>query len=364
METYAAEDNSTRRNLTLLCNLESDNGGDLAFRRIVERANEAQRSLEIRMAVWRNDATGNELGRAVLDAAERGVDVRIVKDRSSIRWERTQGNRKSFFHTQQSLGARIRHALTGSSQTSGRDRFDHSLGDAIRNHPNVSLTWADNANTRSYNFDERIMILGSGCVEDGRARRCDYMVEITGEESLQRLSERATGAAEFDPERNLEFLINRPEADKPAFEIKKQILRAIAEAQHAVYVEIAAIGDPEVILRLIGAARHGVRVKILTSRRADNGASRNYRALKKLCDAVEIEVYLSDRPVHSKLMLFDWKKAILGSANLSAYSMEKAGELNVVVQGRSEFMRDLNAEVRRRLTEGERAESIRSLKLC
>ncbi len=115
-------------------------------------------------------------------------------------------------------------------------------------------------------------------------------------------------------------------------------------------------------LRLLGAARQGVRVKILFSRKANVGNDINYRALKQLYQNADIEVFLSDRMLHSKLMLFDWKTAILGSANISVFSMQTADELDIIVRDRPDFMKPLNAEVRRRLKNSRKIESVAPLK--
>lgn len=66
--------------ITLLSNLENPDGAEMTFRLVKERIRAARRSIEIHMFVWRNDAIGNEIGEAVLEAAERGVAVRIIKD--------------------------------------------------------------------------------------------------------------------------------------------------------------------------------------------------------------------------------------------------------------------------------------------
>src|SRR6188508_287406 len=47
--------------------------GDVAFQQIVERVRSAERSVEIRAFLWRDDEAGNMLGEAVLEAANRGA---------------------------------------------------------------------------------------------------------------------------------------------------------------------------------------------------------------------------------------------------------------------------------------------------
>src|SRR5678816_979428 len=72
----------------------SDNGavrvlgsGDIAFQHIIERVRSAERSVEIRAFLWRDDEAGNMLGEAVLAAANRGARVTIHKDKIAAVYE-------------------------------------------------------------------------------------------------------------------------------------------------------------------------------------------------------------------------------------------------------------------------------------
>ncbi len=364
MERLPAEHEKETGPLTLLCDPQNNDGADVVYRRVIQRLDEAERNVEIHMFVWRNDAIGNEIGAAVLRAAERGVKIRIKKDRGAIMYERLEMNRKSFLPSGIPLGTRLKHAVIGMTfpDTFVRDDYGPEAGARLAKHPNVTLEWVDHTHTKYYLFDERIMVTGSVNIEDRHRGYHDYMVEIVGEESIRRFRERDAGLEAFAQERDFDFLLNHRGEHPPRFEIKKRILRSIAESQHAIYVEMAYLGDPDISLRLLGAARHGVRVKILFSREANIGNDINYRVLRQLYEAANIEVHFSDRMLHSKLMLFDWKEAILGSANLSVFSMQKADELDLYVRNCPEFMRELNAEVRRRLAASERVESARPLK--
>src|SRR4030095_6307562 len=69
--------------------------GDPALQQIVERVRRAQRSVEIRAFLWRDDEAGNILGEAVLEAADRGALVTIHKDKIAAVYEYTGGNKQS-----------------------------------------------------------------------------------------------------------------------------------------------------------------------------------------------------------------------------------------------------------------------------
>ena len=56
-------------------------GGPEAFTAILEHIANARSSIEIHAFLWCDDEIGNKLGRAILEAADRGVKVKIHKDR-------------------------------------------------------------------------------------------------------------------------------------------------------------------------------------------------------------------------------------------------------------------------------------------
>jgi len=56
-------------------------GGEAAFAGILKRIDQAERSILVRCFEWRDDATGQMVAEALLRAADRGVEIKILKDR-------------------------------------------------------------------------------------------------------------------------------------------------------------------------------------------------------------------------------------------------------------------------------------------
>ena len=79
------------------------------------------------------------------------------------------------------------------------------------------------------------------------------------------------------------------------------------------------------------------------------------------CKQADIDVYLSDKMIHSKLMLIDDEVVIVGSANISVFSMQKAVELDVVVKDNPEFIKSVKATIDQRLSESTKVQSIAEL---
>ena len=339
-------------------------GAAPTFDRVEELLAEAERSVEIFMCVWRNDEIGNRLGQAVLAAARRGVRIRIKKDVAAVMYERIEMNRKSFFHLPLSTLRRWKFRVFGLTfpDTYVEDDFDDEVGAAVMSHPNVEIDWVHHTHTKYYIFDERVMLTGSINVEDRHRGYQDYMFEIAGEEHVRRFRERDAGLVDLDPEREIDFLLNRITPDGHEFEIKPRMIAALDEAVESVYIEMAYIGDPDLSQAIVNAAGRGVEITMLFSRQANIGDDLNWRALHGICRRAPVQVVIADKMVHSKLMLIDNRQVIAGSANLSVFSMRKAVELDVVVRGLPRFLESVQAESRRRIAEGHPVESLDGLK--
>ncbi|MGI9243375.1 MAG: phospholipase D-like domain-containing protein, partial [Verrucomicrobiales bacterium] len=73
----------------------------------------------------------------------------------------------------------------------------------------------------------------------------------------------------------------------------------------------------------------------------------------KIWKECDLKVSLSDKMIHSKLMIIDDETVVLGSANFSLFSMQKAVELDVIVRGYPEFIAEVCSAAAFRMGEGE-----------
>jgi cardiolipin synthase len=328
--------------ITLLSDIENPDGAEMTFRGVQEHIRAARRSIEIHMFVWRNDAIGNEIGEAVLEAAERGVAVRIIKDVGAFMYERIEMNRKSFFNTPISFKNRVVYGLIRPTfpSTFCEDERTDELGWRVMNHPNVSIEWVNHTHTKYYIFDDEVMLTGSINIEDRHRGYLDYMIRIEGCDWIERFRERQSLQVRNDATRRLDFVLNSLRDGARRFEIKDRFLQLMQLAETSLYIEMAYIGDPDISDGIAAAAARGVEVTILFSREANVGNDINYKSMHELYRSAPMKVYLADRMIHSKLMMVDEKIIIMGSANFSVFSMQKAEELNVVIQQDPELMEE------------------------
>ena len=168
--------------IELLSDPSDPDGAALTFRRVIEGIRGASDSIVIHMFVWRSDAIGNEIGRAVLDAADRGVTIHIKKDTDAFMYERIEMNRKSLFNKPIPATTRLMYRIRALSfpDTWVEDDFGHELGDQLTSHDNILIEWVHHTHSKYYMFDQQIMITGSINIEDRHRRYRDYMVQLSG----------------------------------------------------------------------------------------------------------------------------------------------------------------------------------------
>jgi cardiolipin synthase len=349
--------------ITLLYEPGADDGAEATFSTVLHYIATAQTSIDIHMFVWRNDDIGNRIGKAVLAAAERGVKVRIIKDVGAFMYERIEMNRKSFFNIPIATSKRLTYKALQPSfpDTYCQDDYTDALGQQLMAHTNVEMVWVNHTHTKYYIFDNQVMITGSINIEDRHRGYYDYMVMIDDADIVSRFHSRNQLECTPDLARPLEFLLNKQDIDEPVFEIKPYIIEQLTAAQESVIIEMAYIGDPDVNDAIAESADRGVAVEILFSKEANIGNDINYKTIHELYERANITVYRTNKMIHSKLMMLDHSIVVLGSANLSVFSMQKADELDIVVRNNDAFVQVIGETLKRRISESDRVESIDEL---
>ncbi len=255
--------------------------GDVAFQRILDRIRTAKRTVEIHAFLWRDDDAGNQMGEAVLAAADRGVKVTIHKDRIAAVYEYTGGNKQSFFHKRvdpirgfQAWFLGVVYRAPGSFK-----QKPNVLAETLFAHPNVNVQHLRKRfdHSKVYIIDDRYLILGSmGVGDNHRHDWFDVMVEVEGAEHIERLRERLAGHDEFDPSRSVDFLVHSREAHrKSTCPMVSHRLALIDSAQASLTVEMAYMNDRRFTAALARAVQRGIEVKLVTADQADVIANLN-----------------------------------------------------------------------------------------
>ena len=328
--------------------------GDVAFQAILGRIREANKSVESRAFLWRDDEAGNLLGEAVLQAADRGVQVIIHKDRIAAVYEYTGGNKQSFFHKRVDPIRGLQAWVLGAVYRAPGSfkQKPNEVAQRVLSHPNITVEHMRKRfdHSKVYIIDDRILALGSmGVGDNHRHEWIDVMVEAEGEQHVRRLKERMLGHDEFDPSRGIDFLVHSREAHrKKSCPMISHRLALIEGAQTSITVEMAYFNDRRFTAALARAVLRGGDVKVVTAESADVLATINRATcdtLMRLTGAPQnLTIVLVPRMVHSKVVVIDHRWADIGSANFTSLSHGVYDEINLYADCEP-FARALEAEI-------------------
>jgi len=313
-------------------------GGAAAFARILHRIEHAHRRILIRCFEWRDDDTGQSVARALLAAADRGVEVTIFKDRLGGFYEHLAATKQSLFHKQIEFGARWQ--LWGLMAFYGRwgslRQTPSQLAEALANHPRVRLIVEKRFDhAKLFLFDDQTIILGGmGIGDDFRDVNVDFMVEISGGDAVERLADRYAGRVHFDAQRHFDFLLHSSDGQARTGEsLGAQRLALIAEARERLTIAMAYLGDPASTEALCQAVRRGVSVTLLTGAKADVGSDLNRftcaQILRRTGGPGNLRLVLHPTMVHGKVIVGDGEWVDLGSTNFTQLSHNGYEELDI-----------------------------------
>jgi cardiolipin synthase len=335
--------------------------GDVAFQAIIERVRNAERSVDIRAFLWRDDEAGNQMAEAVIAAADRGAKVTIHKDKIAAVYEYTGGNKQSFFHKRvdatrgfQAWFLGLVYRAPGSFK-----QKPNALSAQMLAHPNITVEHLRKRfdHSKVYIVDDRYLMLGSmGIGDNHRHDWIDVMVEAEGADHVARLRERMAGHDEFDPSRGLDFLVHSREAHRAkSCPMISHRLALIDAAKVSITVEMAYFTDRRFTAALARAVQRGVHVRVITAELADVLGHSNRVTLDLLVRLTgardNLEIVLVPRMVHSKVVVIDHRYSDVGSANFTQLSHGVYDEINLYADNEV-FARAIEAEIESHAEEG------------
>jgi cardiolipin synthase len=319
----------------LLCN------GTEAFPELVRQIDEARHSIQIKMFVWRDDVIGNELLDHLLRAANRGVEITIWKDRFAEVLEKGEENKQSLFHKpfrwKTFLGAIILDLAYPMHKPKGYRQRPNAMLSTFLAHENVSVHQDVDLKDHSkfFIFDDATIVFGGINVEDKEStkdylnrRYHDYMILVASATFVEMFRSRFFGRM-VDNGNDPSFAINR----ECEFEIPRSMRSLFRSAQTSITLTMAYFGAKDAFDGLCEAASRGVKIDILTSKRANLQPDYNLKFLKELFVRYpdQVSIRLSEDMIHAKAVLADDVLSI-GSANLNNRGYQYLGELNLVTR--------------------------------
>ncbi len=328
--------------------------GKQAFKEIFAAIDKAKNSVFIKMFVWRNDRIGNALGERILEAAQRGVRVHIVKDLVGGMFEYAEEGKDSFFHSELPLLLKLQSAVLDYSYSMPGEAPRHKqvlcpLALALLHHPQVIIE----ADTRLYDhskyyiIDNQVLFMGGMNVEDKEVTSDvagnfyhDFMLKISSENAIKKLLEaqKSGGTLVCDLQKQREddpgqfdFFLNAHYRGTRIHILKKALINRLLQAKKSLHIIMAYWGDKDIADCLSGLAKKGVAIRIISPQKANLQDDLNRKSLVDLLNQAGrgIELYLCRDMIHAKLIWIDEEYLILGSANMNKQAMTKLGETNV-----------------------------------
>lgn len=362
----------TTETINLLCN------GEEAFGRIIENIQKAKETIIINMFIWRDDKIGNRIAEELLLAATRGVKITIIKDKLGEVFEKGEETKQSFFHKKFNLLAELKAKLgdimyptLGKAKSSRQ--IPNELPYKLINHPNVFIYKEDirKDHSKYYIFDNQVMILGGMNIEDKEiytdvtgVKYCDYMVEMMGERYINEFKKQLSQGIFYEEKPIVEFIYNVERNDTKIFNSKRAVLKLIAQAKTSIDLVMAYFGDQDVASDLIEKANNGVKVTIITAQKANIQNDLNMKFLRKIMKETnnKINLYLSRRMVHAKLIQIDNQIMTVGSVNMNKAAFKKMYEANVLVKNyQPSFQQKLQSSIEKNISESIKISSYEQL---
>ncbi|MGM0548946.1 MAG: phospholipase D-like domain-containing protein [Bacillota bacterium] len=316
------------------------------FTEIIKQIKKAKKSILICMYIWRDDKIGNLIAKELLQAANRGVKIKIVKDKAGSVFEKIELDKQSFFHKQKDLISLIKgkflSLLYYRDNKCPNDQLKNNNLNRLLEHKNIQTDFNQERHDHSkyFIFDDQILILGGINIgnknEAEKAPKYrDYMVKLKGKKIVSYFYKRAKGEKSPDPTRKIEFYFNIRQ--KKLYEIKSKILELLEQAQYSIDLEMAYFGDSDITDKIIESCQRGIAVSIITSKNSNVQNDLNNYVLKKLIKKTDnnLRIYLSKELIHSKFICIDQNTFFIGSANFHKLGMESLSELNVLIKNSS-----------------------------
>ncbi len=329
----AAADVSSGNDVALL------HDGPATFDAMCADIESARDTIVVEQYILRSDEVGHRIGGALIAAAQRGVDVRVLSD-----WIGMRGIQSSFIAGLASEG--IQHRVfnpPGLRPWLGLVPRDHrkllvvdsSVG--ITGGVGIGNEWMGKTKRRRGHWrDTAVRIVGPAAGDMQQA--FDIMWERANKRERRgshRLTRRAARGAHLDPATATPALVGIVEGEPLRLRVARALQMQAISAERSIWIANAYfVPSPSEVEALLGAARDGVDVRILVPARNDHRwvsflTRRYYRRL--LTNGVKIWEWKSTM-MHAKTSVVDGRWVRVGSTDFNPLGVAINYELDAVIE--------------------------------
>jgi len=284
--------------------------GEKAFSRIIERIRNATESIYINMFIWRDDRIGNLILQEIIDAADRGVEICVVKDKLGEVFEKSEENKQSLFHKELNFGLWLKavaidimYPMSGKSKS--RKQRANSLLQKLFNYRNVNVSNETilEDHSKYYTFDNKILIMGGMNIEDKTIytdvegkKYNDYMVEMVSSDYVEKFIQRLNIGTSFNVNSPVEFIFNARRNNEIIYDAKSKILQILSSAKESIDIIMAYMGDKEITEKIIEIANRdedfsevleqSIRRNINDATRISDGSSIKFNHIRAILEQI------------------------------------------------------------------------------
>lgn len=305
------------------------------FPAMLEMIETAQHHLHVQFYIWRKDKAGRTVRDALVRAAERGVEVRVLLDEMGslklfsrfFRRMRAAHGRFSWFHTFSPLRGRIHLNLRNHRKLVIADGVE-----ALTGGINVGDEYWTGDGAKPYR-DLGLRMRGAVVGQLSEVFAEDWFF-ATGEALLSRELYYPEPVVEGDME--IQVVPGGPDNDLN--EIQLSVLAFVQRAKKSIRLITPYFVPENALLSALQlAAMRGVQVELLVPAKGDHSylthVTRSFYE-DLLPHGIRVYEYLPAL-LHAKLGMFDGQSVMCGSANLDVRSLRINFELNVAVVSRA-----------------------------
>ncbi|MVA76382.1 phosphatidylserine/phosphatidylglycerophosphate/cardiolipin synthase family protein [Auraticoccus sp. F435] len=289
---------------------------------MLEGIRSARRRVVLVTFIWKADRTGRAFKKALIEAAERGVEVCLVYDEFA-----NLVVPRPFFHFPASVNV-VRHPLVWSGVGLLNPR---NLG---RNHNKLLVVDSEVAWVGGYNIgslyatdwrDTHVRVTGP-VVADLEDAFVDHWNQLPGRHrALPDVSTRSWHSS---------IRVHRNVPRQALYPIRGMYLEAIDRAAHHIWLTHAYfVPDDDLVRALLGAAQRGVDVRLIVPDQSNHivadWLSRGFYS-QLLAGGVRLFLY-QGAMVHAKTATIDGQWSTIGTANLDRLSLAGNYETNIEV---------------------------------
>ncbi len=327
------------------------------FDAIIHHIRTANHTIEAWLYIWEDGNIGNAVAKELVDALERGVKVKLIKDSFGKIPEWVDGGQQSFVHKEFGLVPWVVcNSLIFVSFKLKRDCWPqrgNALQKKLLTHPNLDFSIRHPPYQRNhakvYIFDEEVLMLSGVNLLDAFDEdpafdvRLDIMVQFQGADIVSRFRQRWAmewGGADISNS-TLEFVLNVEVDGVRMWEFESRTLDIFSMAQTEI-LSISPFFTAPYTNALIKHQERGIRVEVFSSlfeSKFKHVAVGRHLSLYVMQTLVEspVTVYFLGENVHTKAAVIDRRYLYMGSANFDVSSSLEAQEAMVLVDLGGEF---------------------------